>query len=280
MNVLLLCSSGITTNILATKLQKYAAQNGREDVFTASRIGHYRELLPHADVILIAPQVGMMADGLKEEAEKAGVNCQVFSESTFVLGDVEKIYAYLDSCRVASKAKKETLPLTAALMGKILLNAALYSVPVLAFGLCCLGVGKLFSVSILVEASHATLSVLVLYFMFSVGYQYGVFTNREPVARGLIALGAPLLMLPVGGLTELWNLSFRVVDGQIPLAFFAFPNALFLAALCALAVFLNYQLDKVVLPASIRTIPMIDSTFKMGVVSALFIVLRVSFSFL
>lgn len=280
MNILLVCSSGITTNILATKLQKYAAQNGKEDVFTASRVGQYQELLPHSDVVLIAPQAGMLAAGLKEEAGKAGIPCQVLAEGTFVLGDVEKIYAYLDSCRAAPKAKAEPIPLTVSLMGKILLNAALYSVPILVFGLCCLGLGKLFSIAILVGASQATLSILILYFMFSVGYQYGAFTNREPVARGLVALGAPLLMLPIGGLTELWNLSFRVVDGQIPLAFFALPNALFLAALCALAVFVNYQLDKMVLPASVRTLPFIEGTFKMGAVSALFILLRVSLSFL
>ena len=280
MNVLLVCSSGITTNILAIKLQKYAAQNGKDDVFTASRVGQYQELLPHTDVVLIAPQAGMMAEGLKEEAGEAGIPCQVLAEGTFVLGDVETIYAYLDSCRTAHKTKAEPIPLTLALMGKILLNAALYTVPVLAFGLCCLGLGKLFSAKILAEASQATLSILILYFMFSVGYQYGAFTNREPVARGLIALGAPLLMLPIGGLTEVWSASFRVVEGQISLGFFALPNALFLAVLCALAVFLNYQLDKVVLPASVRTLPFIEGTFKMGVVSALFILLRVSLSFL
>ena len=280
MNILLLCSSGITTNILAAKLQKYAAQNGKEDIFTASRIDRYRELIPHADMILIAPQVGKLSEGLKEAARQAGVPCHVFSEPTFVQSDVEKIYAYLDSCRVAPKAQKDTTVLAAVLMGKILFGAALYSAPVLAFGLCCLVLGKLFSAAILQEASQATFSILILYFMFSVGYQYGSFTNQEPVARGLIALGAPLLMLPVSGLTETWNMSFRVVDGQIPLSFFAFPHALVLLLLCVLAVILNYQLDKMSLPGSLRSIPLLESTFKMSVVSVLFIVLRVSFSFL
>ena len=280
MNVLLFCSSGITTNILATKLQKYAAQNGKADVFTASRISQYREMLSHANVILIAPQVGKLADGLMEEAGKAEIPCRVLPEDAFVLGDVEKIYAYLDSCRAAPKTQKEAAPLTVKLLGEILLGAALYSAPILTFGLGCLGLAKLFSAAIFVEASQATLSILILYFMFAVGYQYGVLTHREPVSRGLITLGAPLLMLPVSGRTEIWNMSFRVVDGYISLAFFAFPNVLYLVVLCTFAVFLNYQLDKVTLPASIRAIPLLDSTFKMGVVSALFILLRVSFSFL
>ncbi len=280
MNVLLVCSGGVTTNILATKLQKYATQNEKEDFFTASRISQYRELFPHADVVLIAPQADMLAESLKEEAGRAGVPYRVLDEPTFVLGDVEKIYAYLDACRAASKVKPEPVPLSVALMGNILLDAALFSVPVLVFGFLCRALGKLFSVPVLGDASQATLSILILYFMFSVGYQYGSHTNREPVARGLIALGAPLLMLPVGGLIEIWNVPLRVVNGQIPLGFFGFPYALLLGALSVLAVLVNYQLDKVELPAAMKMVPMMEGTFKMGVVSTLFIVLRLSLSFL
>lgn len=280
MNVLLVCSSGVTTNILATKLQKYAARNGKEDFFTANRVGQYRELLSHADVVLVAPQASLLAESLKEEAAQAGIPCQVLDEPTFVLGDVEKIYAYLETCRAVSRKKAEPVALTVPLMGRILLDAALYSAPALAFGLICYALGSLLESAILLDASRATLSVLILYFMFSAGYQYGRLTEREPVARGLIALGAPLMMLPVGGLVEAWNIPFRVANGQIPLGFFGPPMAFFLALLSVLAVFLNYRLDRVVLPAPFRVVPMMEGIFKMGTVSALFLLLRLSLSFL
>lgn len=280
MNVLLVCGNGITTNMLSARLQKYAQEQGKKDYFTAARVGQYREMLPHADLVLIAPQAAMMAGELREEAQKEGIPCQQLTEETFVLGQVEKIYAYIDSIRVQSVPKPEPVRLTLPILGQTLLNAGLYCVPILVFGLLCWALGKSFSVSILVDACQATLSILILYFMFSVGYQYGALTRREPVARGMIALGAPLLMLPIGNLVESWSASFRVAVGQIPLAFFALPNALFLAVLSVLAVTAVYQLDKVRFPASIATLPMMENMLKMGAVSALFILLRLSLSFL
>lgn len=280
MNVLLVCGNGITTNMLSARLQKYAQEQGKKDYFTAARVGQYQEMLPHADLVLIAPQAAMMAEELREEAGKEGIPCQQLTEETFVLGKVEKIYAYIDSIRVQSVPRPEPVKLTLSILGKTLLNAGLYSVPILIFGLLCRGLGSLFSATVLTEASQATFSLLILYFMFSVGYQYGALTHREPVARGMIALGTPLLMLPIGNLVESWSASFRVAVGQIPLAFFALPNALFLAVLSVLAVTAVYQLDKVRFPASIATLPMMENMLKMGAVSALFILLRLSLSFL
>lgn len=280
MNVLLVCGNGITTTMLSARLQKYAQEHGKQDYFTAARVGQYREMLPHADLVLIAPQAAMMAEELREAAGKERIPCQQLTEETFVLGKVEKIYAYIDSIRVQSVPRPEPVKLTFPLLGQALLNAALYCVPVLLFGLLCRGLGHLFPTSALMGASQATLSILILYFMFSVGYQYGALTHREPVARGMIALGAPLLMLPLGNLDETWNAAFRVAVGQIPLVFFALPNVLFLAALSVLAVAAVYQLDKVRFPASIATLPMMENMLKMGAVSALFILLRLSLSFL
>lgn len=280
MNVLLVCGGGITTNMLAARLQKYAQENGKQDYFSAARVSMFREMLPHTDLVLIAPQAGLMAEELREEAGKEGIPCQQLDEETYVLGALDKIYACIDSFRIQPTVRHEPVKLTLPLLGQALMNAALYCVPFLLFGLLCRILGHLFPTSVLMEASQATLSLLVLYFMFSVGYQYGVLTHREPVARGLIALGAPLLMLPVSGLTEAWNAPFRVARGQIPLTFFALPNALFLTALALAAVGLLYQLDKVRLPASIATLPMMENTVKMGAVAALFILPRVSLSFL
>lgn len=280
MNILLVCGNGITTNMLSAKLQKYAQEHKKPDYFTAGRVGAYAELLPHADLVLIAPQAGLMAQELREQAAREGIPCQQLTEEVFVLGQVEKIYAYIDSVRTQPTARPEPVRLTLPLLGQIFADAALSSVPVLAFGLLCWGAGTLLGSPFLTEAAHATGSLFLLYLMFSIGFQYGKATRREPVARGLIALGAPLLMLPVSGLTEAWNAPFRVARGQIPLTFFALPNALFLTALALAAVGLLYQLDKVRLPASIATLPMMENTVKMGAVAALFILLRVSLSFL
>lgn len=280
MNVLLVCGGGITTNMLAARLQKYAQEQKKPDYFTAGRVGAYAELLPHADLVLIAPQAELMAQELREQAGREGIPCHQLTEETFVLGQLETIYSYIDSIRTQPTARPELVKLTFPLLAQALMNAALYCVPVLLFGLLCRMLGRLFPTSALIGASQATLSILILYFMFSVGYQYGALTHREPVARGMIALGAPLLMLPMSNLVESWNAAFRVAVGQIPLTFFALPNALFLAALSVLAVGAVYQLDKVHFPPSIATLPMMENMLKMGAVSALFILLRLGLSFL
>lgn len=280
MNVLLVCGGGITTNMLSAKLQRYAQEHGKKDYFSACRVTQFAEMLPHADLVLIAPQAVLMADELRKEAQRLKIPCQQFTEEALVLGQAEQIYAYIDSIRTQPVVRPEPVRLTLPILGQVLLNAGLYSVPILLFGLLCQGTGALFGSSFLTESSHATKSILVLYLMFALGYQYGRLTHREPVVRGLIALGTPLLMLPVSGLTESWNAPFRVTVGQLPLAFFAPPNALFLLVLSTAAVILTYQLDKIQLPASVAAIPMMENMLKMGTVFALFILLRLSLSFL
>ena len=280
MNILLVCGGGITTSMLSAKLQKYAQENGKKDYFSAGRVGQFAELLPHADLVLIAPQAALMSQGLLAEAQRLNIPCRQLNEETFVLGELDKIYTCIEEARTQPGVKAEPVKLTLPLLGQCLMNAALYSFPILLFGLLCRLLYRLSGQDVFWGASRATEALLALYLMFSLGFQYGQVTRRDPVARGLIALGTPLLMLPVDGLVETWNAPFRVAQGHIPLSFFALPNVLFLLVLTVVAVALIYQLDKVRLPASIAAIPMMESMVKMGGVSALFILLRLFLSFL
>lgn len=277
MNILLVCGNGITTNMLAAKLQSYAKENGKRDYFSACRIGQYAELLPHADVVLIAPQAALMAAELRQRAEALSIPCQQLTEETFVLGKLDLIYSYIDSVRTCAPPRPEPIKLTLPLIGKILLHALTSSAPVLLFGLFCRLAGYAFSSNFLTEASSATCSLWILYLMFSIGYHYGALTNRDPIPRGMIALGAPLLMMPINGLYESWNASFRVALGLIPISFFTSYSAFLLIGISALSVCLVYGLDQIALPASIRTFPLMENMLKMGTVTLFVILLRCCF---
>lgn len=277
MNILLVCGNGITTNMLAAKLQNYAREQDKKDYFSACRIGQYDELLPHSDVVLIAPQAALMAAELRQKAEALQIPCQQLTEETFVLGKLDLIYSYIDSVRTCAPPRPEPLKLTLPLTGRIFLHALLSALPVLLFGLLCRLAGRLFSSQFLIEASSATGSLWILYLMFSVGYHYGALTNRDPIPRGMIALGAPLLMMPIGGLYESWSTSFRVALGLIPISFFTSYSALLLICISVLSVWVVYGLDRIPLPVSFRTFPLMENMLKMGTVTLLVILLRCLF---
>ena len=58
--ILLVCSAGMSTSLLVTKMQKAATDRGLDLDISATGSGTYRDLAKTADVILLGPQVRFM----------------------------------------------------------------------------------------------------------------------------------------------------------------------------------------------------------------------------
>ncbi|WP_055071453.1 PTS sugar transporter subunit IIB [Clostridium massiliamazoniense] len=58
--ILLICSAGMSTSLLVTKMQKAAAEQGLELDISATGSGTYKAEAAKADVLLLGPQVRFM----------------------------------------------------------------------------------------------------------------------------------------------------------------------------------------------------------------------------
>ncbi|MGL4990444.1 MAG: PTS sugar transporter subunit IIB [Sarcina sp.] len=63
--ILLICSAGMSTSLLVTKMQKAATERGLDLDISATGSGTYKDIAVTADVILLGPQVRYMLREVK-----------------------------------------------------------------------------------------------------------------------------------------------------------------------------------------------------------------------
>lgn len=65
--VRLLCSGGMSTSLLASKMQKIADDEGYEVEITAHSVNHPKRDAGDADLVLLGPQVGFQRANIEKE---------------------------------------------------------------------------------------------------------------------------------------------------------------------------------------------------------------------
>lgn len=68
-NILLICSAGMSTSLLVTKMQKVATEKNIEANIWAVGDAESSSNIPKADVILLGPQVRFLLSKIKEQAK-------------------------------------------------------------------------------------------------------------------------------------------------------------------------------------------------------------------
>lgn len=69
MNILLICSAGMSTSIIVKKMQESASKQGIESTIWAVGDAQAKEQIAKADIILLGPQVRYMEAKTKEMAK-------------------------------------------------------------------------------------------------------------------------------------------------------------------------------------------------------------------
>lgn len=85
-NIMLICNAGMSTGILAKKIQ--AAANGSLTVHAYAE-AEYEEYLDGVDLILVSPQIRFMADEIKA---KSGKTVSVIAPQKYGMMDGKGIY--------------------------------------------------------------------------------------------------------------------------------------------------------------------------------------------
>lgn len=91
MNILLVCNIGMTTSMIASKLEDEA--NARDLEITAEAVpsDEVRKIIADYDVVLLGPQVQYKQEELAEVADEFGVPLAVIDSETYGLMKEDKI---------------------------------------------------------------------------------------------------------------------------------------------------------------------------------------------
>lgn len=79
LNILLICSAGMSTSLMVAKMQKVAEEIGFEAHIWAVATDAAVENMDKADVILLGPQIRFMLKNIKEKAVKFNVPVDVIN---------------------------------------------------------------------------------------------------------------------------------------------------------------------------------------------------------
>ncbi|MGM9985934.1 MAG: PTS sugar transporter subunit IIB [Bacillaceae bacterium] len=90
--ILLACSSGMSTSLLVTKMQKYADSIGEEAKIWAVGQEKAKVEMADADVVLIGPQMSFLKGELQKEANQYGIKVDVIDMMAYGMADGKKAY--------------------------------------------------------------------------------------------------------------------------------------------------------------------------------------------
>ncbi|MDQ0973392.1 PTS system cellobiose-specific IIB component [Neobacillus niacini] len=90
--ILLACSSGMSTSLLVTKMEQYAASIGEEAKIWAVGQDQARKEMANADVVLIGPQMSFLKGEFQKEANQYGIKVDVIDMMAYGLADGKKAY--------------------------------------------------------------------------------------------------------------------------------------------------------------------------------------------
>ena len=94
--ILLVCSAGMSTSLLVTKMEGAAKDAGYEAKIFALPFSDAPRVLEEVDCILLGPQVRFNLGKIKEEADKVnpGLPVEVIDMKDYGMMNGEKVYAH------------------------------------------------------------------------------------------------------------------------------------------------------------------------------------------
>jgi len=92
LNIVLVCSAGMSTSMLVEKMRKAAKEEHVEATIQATSEADLGRFLDQADVILIGPQVRYLASKIESQAGPYGIKVAVIDPVYYGLMDGAKVF--------------------------------------------------------------------------------------------------------------------------------------------------------------------------------------------
>ena len=94
MKILLVCASGISTNILMKKMERYIKDQDLDVEVIAKGLGEYEGLFERFDLILLGPQISYKRKEIEERSKKPVL---VILPNDYATGNVKNIFEQVNS---------------------------------------------------------------------------------------------------------------------------------------------------------------------------------------
>ncbi len=287
MKVVLICMNGITTSLLANRLQQYSKDNGNDDEFLACRVGTENEEFTKADVIVLAPQAASFYNKVLQESKNNSSAVIVLDEKMFVVGETKDIYNYirqnvagfLTDINTSCDDKSRFVDFTMTMLGEVLLNAILGCLPLLFIGLVFYVLFVSTTRSIFVAIFEAIYGYLYLYVSFSIGFKYGNQIRSNPYVMGTIVFASTMILKydndkfmvsNVVNETDLLNIFFTTLQEV------AITTVISVMTIALLELF--RQKTNIKFPKENHSIVMFSQAFVIDIVLIVFLLIRVLLS--
>lgn len=98
-NILLVCSAGMSTSLLVTKMRQAAAEQGVATEINAIAEAELHTHLSQANVVLLGPQVRFLLGKVREAASPLGIPVEVINSVAYGTMDGKSVLA--EACRLA-----------------------------------------------------------------------------------------------------------------------------------------------------------------------------------
>lgn len=91
MNIVLVCSAGMSTSMLVEKMKSSAIERNINATVKAIPESELNNYLEYTDVILIGPQVRYLEDKIKKQADPLGIKVSIINQQAYGLVQGNKI---------------------------------------------------------------------------------------------------------------------------------------------------------------------------------------------
>ncbi|WP_040978584.1 PTS sugar transporter subunit IIB [Oceanobacillus jeddahense] len=96
MNILLVCSAGMSTSLLVTKMEKFAKEQNKNYKIWAVPEAEAANHIPNADVVLIGPQMRFWKNDAKKIAQPYNIPVDVIDTVAYGMNDGPAIVEFAE----------------------------------------------------------------------------------------------------------------------------------------------------------------------------------------
>lgn len=280
LNVLLVCAGGITTSILARRVQQQLLLKGYADHVEASGIYEMENKAYAFHLILVAPQAGAFLDQIHAVADRLDIPVEMINEGALTGNDVQQTVDIIIRYHHKAVARKKNKPVEFNITTiKQIVFSSLQSFS--AIFLVSLGVwilNALVDLNAVHWLNQVLMEMIGFYLIFSVGYHYAVTMKLSPLAGIILCIVCSFMLLPINNIgKEKTILFFRDNLSFIPLSAFRITMCPVLFLICLAAIFLDQKVRKwIPLAVDQDYFPLkFSNTIYTGLVISVFFLLRI-----
>ncbi len=186
-NILIVCIQGLTSGILAGKLNQTAEKNREEYRFLSAGIAEAEKHLDWADYVILTPQVKDRTHSLQENARQNQAVCLTLADTMISFQNIQETYGNITSAIEPEKPGTDRYRI-------ILIHCALTACIVALSGGVSYLIGRFSGIELFQEFYIRTLGMICLYCSLDLGYR--IFEeNRENGMTGFLVSLMILLSL-------------------------------------------------------------------------------------